>query len=153
MISTIRQQAILVALVQLPASESAPLIDQSWLENAADAISRLRKAGGNDKFCQLYDDAYDLFMARYNIHKVKDKAYPGGSLSDASNIANNEFQNAELPVTVIEKSLQRLDNIFDTNPGENAKKSYQQFSATPPATLTPKEDIIYDWAEFMCRSC
>lgn len=149
----ITQQAILVALAELPASESAPLLDKSVTDDAISVVSRLRKPGSYEKFWQLYDNAFDVFTDRYHASPKDKVVRPTGNIKEASDQANLEAENMALPAAVVTDSFQRLDNIFQENPQDNAKKSFQQYSANLPKDLTTKQYTIYDWAEFMCRPC
>lgn len=152
----ITKQAFLVALAELPSSESAPSVDRTFITNPVSTVSRLRELGQHDKFWQLYDHAYDIFMERYKANP-KDKLFPTGSLSEASNLANNELENSSLPASVLKESFDRLDNIFvEENPREKAKESYKQFQENPAKGLVTTEYTVYYWAELAeiaCRTC
>ena len=149
----ITKQAFLVALAELPSSESAPVVDRAFITDPVSTVSQLRKLGQHDKFWQLYDDAYDIFMKRYEANS-KDKIFPTGSVSEASNLANNELENSSLSASVLKESFDRFTNIFvEENPREKAKESYKQFQENPPKGLLTKEYPVHDWAEFACRTC
>ncbi|MCL1464754.1 hypothetical protein [Argonema galeatum] len=148
----ITKQAFLVALVELPSSESAPLVDQTFITDPVSTVSRLRKLGQHEKFWQLYDDAYDFFMEGYHANP-KDKLFPSGILSEASNVANNELENSSLHASVVEESFDRFNNIFQENPRKKAEASYKQFQKNPPEGLVITEYPVHNWAEFACRTC
>lgn len=145
-------QAFLVALVELPASESAPTVDKTLLNDPINTVARLRKLGQHHHFWTLYDQARPEFFNRYEA-KAKNKAIlPTGSPSEASSSNNGELGNISISASIVEESFQQLDKLFEENLRENFQQSYAEFQQNPPKALEAKSPTVFDWAEHLCNS-
>ncbi|MGA9381397.1 MAG: hypothetical protein WBV73_21785 [Phormidium sp.] len=146
-------QSCLVAVVKLPASESAPLVDKSLIENPVTTVSRLRKLAQHKTFWAIYDDAYDEFTNRYHANLKNKVILPKSNTTSSASSINQEIDNDSLPVTGVIKLMERLAGVFESDPVPQLKEDYQQFQAKLPEAEPDKKDNVYDWAEQLCRIC
>lgn len=146
-------QSCVVALVELPESESAPLVDKSLIENPVTTVSRLRKLAQHKSFWAIYDDAYDEFTERYHANLKNKVILPKSNPSASASSVNQEIDNDSLPVTGVINLMEKLAGVFEDDPVPKLKADYQQFQAQLPEAEPNKSYTVYAWAEHLCRIC
>lgn len=126
--------AFLVALAQIPDSESIPVTDSRIVQEPSLTIGNLREQGGCQQFWQIYEQSRRDLVKQYQT-KVRSKTiFPSQTPEDASPEANNEEENLSLSAEGIEASWQQLDEIFTGRPDQNVKQSYEEYCQNNPNT-------------------
>ncbi|MEC4983906.1 MAG: hypothetical protein SAJ37_00690 [Oscillatoria sp. PMC 1068.18] len=172
----IRLQALLVALVQLPADLPNDLrrdingVGKAIVNDRKVSIEQIKPLFRRSEIRQSYDQAYRKIRSRYE-EKDKIKRPTEGSREKAQPSATDEETNVSLPATVVVESINRLSDILQGNhvsiPAtvvvesidklsdilqgnvvENLRKSYDKFQANRPKNLTTD---YYVWAECLCK--
>ncbi len=130
-------QALLVALVKLPDSETAPQFDPNVLKSPLAVVANVENR--RLQFWQLYEEAYDEFTHRYNA-KPRNKAMPPVGDPPSNTGVDNVAVSSAQAIDIID----RLEGIFSSDtPGKHAEKQFKN--------RENKNLDVYEWAEMWCN--